>query len=384
METLISIPISLGSERSLHIQQKQKSSSFLGTLQSLVSGAPSGAIHVQNVPAGAGAVVEVCGQPTASHDVRNNSVDKTQTIVVNTVSAEPLQIYLRWPKGAEEVGLDQLKLQSSDYHIKWDIETPNVPAGAKHLSPADVDFRPARELLVASTSGGISGLIPMMDLLNVSTSSGTADITLLPLYYNKSAAHETKLSIKSNSGSLSINSKLDAAAAAAAGVHSPGRDCHVSIQSSSGTIRSVLGMTKLTSIKSSSGSQHLTALLRDLSLDRRSDLATTTTSGSQNITIVAAPDEDKTAGAAEKAGKAGEVGYMCRHKSSSGSVWIAYPGVWEGTVEAHSNSASIAVTGEGVETDRVRNTRTAVKGTPVHHTDVDTSWGAVSVRFGEA
>ncbi len=382
METLLSIPISLGSERSLHIQQKQKSSSFLGTLQSLVSGAPSGAIHVQHVLAGAGAVVEVCGQPTASHDVRNNSVDKMQTIVVNTVSAEPLQIYLRWPKGAEEVGLDQLKLQSSDYHIKWDIETPNVSAGAKHLSPADVDFRPARELFVASTSGGISGLIPMMDLLNISTSSGTADITLLPLYYNQSAAHETKLSIKSNSGSLSINSKLDAATAA--GVHSPSRDCRVSIQSSSGTIRSILGMTKLTSIKSDSGSQHLTALLRDLSLDRRSDLATTTTSGSQNITVVAAPDEDKTAGAAEKAVKAGEVGYMCKHKSGSGSVRIAYPGVWKGTVETHSNSASIAVTGEGVETDRVRNTRTAVKGTPVHHTNVDTSWGAVSVKFGGA
>ncbi|XWW96206.1 hypothetical protein V2A60_004179 [Cordyceps javanica] len=377
METLVSIPISLGSDRSLHIQQKQKSSGLLGALQSLAIGARSGAIHVQHVPAGTPAVVDVCGDPAASHDVRNDWDGNTQTIVVNTISAEPVKIYLRWPKGSKEVGLQQLKLQSSDYPIKWDIETPNIPAKAKHLSPTDVDFRPARELIVATSSAAISGLVPMLDLLDVSTSSGTANITLLPLY--NESAQETKLSIKSNSGSLSINSKLDAVSSR---VHLPNRGCAVSIQSSWGSIRSVLGMTRLTSIKSESGSQHLTALLRDRSLDRRSDFTSTTNSGSQNITIVAAPDEDKTAGAENGGGD--DAGYVCKHRSDSGSVRIAYPNAWEGTVEAHSNSGSIAITGEGVYTDKVRNRVTGVKGTPVHHTDVGTSWGSISVKFGGA
>ncbi|EGX88240.1 hypothetical protein CCM_08283 [Cordyceps militaris CM01] len=374
METLISVPLSLGRDRTLHIQQKQKSSGLFGTLQSLASGWRSGTIHVQHVPAGAPAVLDVCSdQHASSPDVQNDATDKAQTVVITTASAEPVQIYLRWPRGTKEVGLAQLTLQASDYTIKFDLDVPSVPPGRAHLSLADVDFVPARELVVVSGSGGVSGLVPMEDVLDVSTSSGSVSIALLPLY--SKGAHDTKLSIKSNSGTLSINTKLDAARSR---VHLPSRDCAVALQTSSGSIRSVLGLTRSTIIKSNSGSHHLTALLTDHSRDRRSDFATSTNSGSQNITVVAPPDEDKIG-----AEKAEETGFVCKHKSNSGSVRVAYPGVWEGTVEAHSNSGSITVTGDGVETDRSRNRVTGVKGTPVHHTDVGTSSGSISVKLGD-
>ncbi|KAM3510113.1 hypothetical protein MY11210_006030 [Beauveria gryllotalpidicola] len=384
METLISIPLGLGREQTLHICQKPKNSGggFMAALQSLASGiSRSGAIHVQHVPAGAPAVLDVCADENMSHNVTNDYTNKTQTIVINTVSAEPVQIYLRWPKGSNEAGLGRLHLQSSDYNINLELDAPSVPAGATHLSLADIDFVPARELIVSSNSGNLSGLLPMEDVLDVSTRSGSANLTLLPLFDKPS--HASKLSIKSNSGTLRINANLDAATARA---HFPSRDSSIVLQTSSGTIRSVLGMTQSTTVKSNSGSQHLTALLADHSRDRRSDFASTTSSGSQNITIVAAAaaaaapaaaPEERLAGAE----KADETGFVCKHKSSSGSIRVAYPDSWQGTVEAYSNSGNVAVTGEGVETDNIRNRVTGVKGTPLHHTEVGASSGSISVKF---
>ncbi|KAM3538600.1 hypothetical protein ARSEF1564_008482 [Beauveria bassiana] len=384
METLISIPLVLGREQTLHIWQKPKNSGggLLATLQSLASSiSRSGAIQVQHVPAGTPAVLDVCADEKISHNVTNKCSDKTQTIVINTVSAEPVQIYLRWPKGSKEVGLGRLHLQSGDYNISLELDAPSVPATATHLSLADIDFVPARELSVSSNSGNISGLLPMEDILDVSTKSGSANLTLLPLFDKPS--HASKLSIKTNSGSLRINADLDAVSAR---THFPSRDSSIVLETSSGSIRSVLGMTRSTTIKSNSGSQHLMALFADHSPDRRSDFASTTNSGSQNITIVAAAaaaaaaPEEKSAGAE----KADETGFVCKHKSSSGSVRIVYPDSWQGTVEAYSNSGGVAVVGEGVETDKVRNRVTGVKGTPMHHTEVGASSGSISVKFGSS
>ncbi|KAM3459992.1 hypothetical protein NHJ6243_006332 [Beauveria neobassiana] len=382
METLISIPLVLGREQTLHVWQKPKNSGggLLATLQSLASSiSRSGAIHVQHVLAGTPAVLDVCAYEKISHNVTNKCSDKTQTIVINTVSAEPVQIYLRWPKGSKEVGLGRLHLQSGDYNINLELDAPSVPATATHLSLADVDFVPARELIVSSNSGNVSGLFPMEDVLDVSTKSGSANLTLLPLFDKPS--HASKLSIKTNSGSLRINADLDAVSAR---THFPSRDSSIVLETSSGGIRSVLGMTRSTTTKSNSGSQHLTALLADHSPDRRSDFASTTNSGSQNIIIVAAAaaaaPEEKSAGAE----KADETGFVCKHKSSSGSVRVAYPDIWQGTVEAYSNSGGVAVVGEGVETDKVRNRVTGVKGTPMHHTEVGASSGSISVKFGSS
>ncbi len=373
METLISLPLSLGRERSLHIVQKQKSSGLFSTLQSFTSGFRSGNLHIQQVPAGTPAVLDVCADQQYSHQVTNEITDKRQSIVIHTASAEPVQIYLRWPKDA---GLERLQVATADYHIKSDIEMPSIPGSVTHLSPADVDFLPARELFLASNSGGITGLFPSHDVLDVVTSSGSASLTLLPLFDKPS--HESKVGIKSNSGTLSINGKLDAATSR---VHFPSRDSTVSIITSSGSIRAVLGLTKSTSIKSNSGSQHLTALLSDHSHDRRSDFATASNSGTQNISVVAAAQQDRTESSAGE--KTDETGFVCKHKSNSGSVRIAYPDEWEGTVEAHSNSGSMSITGEGVETDKAHHRVTGVKGTPEHHTDVGTSSGSISVKFGD-
>lgn len=372
-QMLISLPLSLGRERSLHVVQKQKSGGLFSTVQFFTSGFRSGTLHIEQVPAGAPAVLDVCADQQYSHQVTNDMTDKRQSIVIHTASGEPVQIYLRWPKDA---GLERLQVGTADYDIKSDIEMPSVPGGATHLPPADVDFVPARELFLSSSSGGISGLFPYHDVLDAVTGSGSVNLTLLPLFDKPS--HEGKVGVKSNSGTLSINSKLEAAASR---VHFPSRDSTVSITTGSGSIRTVLGLTKDTSIKSNSGSQHITALLSDHSHDRRSDFATASGSGTQNITVVAAARQDRTESSAGK--KTDETGFVCKHKANSGSVRIAYPDEWEGTVEAHSNSGSISITGEGVETDKTHHRVTGVKGTPEHHTDVGTGSGSISVKFGD-
>ncbi|OAA53324.1 hypothetical protein ISF_08805 [Cordyceps fumosorosea ARSEF 2679] len=379
--TLISIPIRLGRDRTLHIQQKPKSGittagGLLGALQSITSSiaSRSGAIHLQHVPADAPAVLDVLGAPGTSHDVQNDITDSAQTIVVHTAPAEPLQIYLRWPRDA--VGLARLHLQTADYPIRSAIEAPPPPL--------------ARELLVETRSGSVAGPLPMEHLLDVSTSSGPVGITLLPLRLEKAASSECKLSVKTSSGSVGVNAAVDPANAHA---HLPGRDCAVALQTSSGSIRAVLGLTRSVSVRSTSGSQNLTGVLRDMSRDRRSDFSSSTTSGSQSIAVVAAADLDTTnppaaekAAPAEKKAADTESGFVCKHAAGSGSVRVVYPPAWEGTVEARSGSGSVAVTGGGVETDRpARNRVTGVKGArPLHHTDVSTGSGSISVKFGEA
>ncbi|OAQ98529.1 hypothetical protein LLEC1_02778 [Akanthomyces lecanii] len=374
MHTLISLPLTLGSDRSLDILQKPKSGGLFRTVPFLPTAFRSGALHIQQVPAGAPAVLDICATKKYSYKFTNDIINERQSIVIHTSSWEPVQIYLRWPKDA---GLDRLQVVTAEYSIKSDIAMPSVPGGATHLSPADVDFVPARELFLSSRSGAITGLFPSHDVLDVFSSSGSTSLTLLPLFDKPS--HAGKVVVRSNSGTLNINGKLDADAAASR-VHFPSRNSSVTIITTSGSIRAVLGLTKSVTIRSSSGSQNITALLSDHSHDRRSDFVTASSSGTQSITVVSAAQLDKTESSAVE--KTDGTGFVCKHSNRSGSVRIAYPGEWEGTVEAHSYSGSISVTGEGVDMDRAHHRVTGVKGTPEHHTDVGTSSGSISVNFG--
>ncbi|EJP60892.1 uncharacterized protein BBA_10158 [Beauveria bassiana ARSEF 2860] len=124
-----SIPLFLGRERTLQISQKQKDSRG------------SGSIVVRHVPPAAPTVLDIYMGGNMSYVSYFYSAEgKSQIILIYTFSAEPGQIYLRWPKGSREVGLRRLHLQSDDYNISLAFDAPSVPATATHLSLADIDF----------------------------------------------------------------------------------------------------------------------------------------------------------------------------------------------------------------------------------------------------
>ncbi|KAJ3491946.1 hypothetical protein NLG97_g5499 [Lecanicillium saksenae] len=195
METLISVPISVGPDRSLHVKQKAKNGGLFGVLQSIASGnmGRSGTIHIQHVSAGDQAVVDVCADHRIGHDVQDYTSDKTQTIVITTEPNEPVEIFVRLPKG-EKGGFEKLRVEAANYNIKSEVEMPRIPEKAAHLSPDDVDFVPARELVVSANSGAVTGLLPMQDSLEVTTGSGTIGFNLLPLF--KKQSHAGKLQVK--------------------------------------------------------------------------------------------------------------------------------------------------------------------------------------------
>ncbi|KAJ6785478.1 hypothetical protein PWT90_01188 [Aphanocladium album] len=376
METLISLPINVGPDRSLLVKQQPKNSGLFGILQSITSGSftsRSGNIYIQHIPAGEKAVVDVCADHRISHDVQNDLSGNSQSIVVTTEPNEPVDIFVRLPKG-EKGGFEKLRVEAGSYNIKSEVEMPNIPDKATHLSLDDVDFVPAREFTLSANSGAITGLLPAQDSLEVTTTSGSIGFNLLPLF--KQQSHAAKVQVRSNSGSIGINKNLDATGFTSR-VHFPSRDSSISIASSSGSIRAIFGLTKSASIKSNSGSQNITALLTDRSRDRRSDFSTASNSGTQTITVVASQQDTAAAGA----GAGAETGFVCKHKANSGSIKVAYPAPWDGTVDAHANSGSISVTGGGVEVDKARGRVTGVKGTPEHHTDVGTNSGSISVKY---
>lgn len=376
METLISVPIAIGRDRSLHVEQKQKGSTGLfGILSSIASGSQlSGTIHIQHVPADAAGAVEVCADRVVGHDVKDDTTGTSQSIVVTTDAKEPVDIFIRIPT-SEKGGFDKLHVQAANYRIKSEIETPSAPPEKNaHLSPADVDFVPARDLHLSSQSGSISGLCPIDEALTVTTGSGTIGVQLLPLV--RPEARGATVKFTSGSGSIGINKSLDASLRASR-MHFPSRDSSVSVTSNSGSVSAILGLTKSLAFTSNSGSHKITALLTDHSRDRRSDLTTSTNSGSHSITVVDAAEESASA----TKGGADDRGFVCKHKANSGGVRLAYPASWQGTVEAIAGSGSISISGEGVEVDKVNKRVTGVRGNGEHHTEVTTNSGSISVKY---
>jgi hypothetical protein len=193
---------------------------------------------------------------------------------------------------------------------------------------------PSRSYRQHETSASISGTYDLFDVLDLSTTSGSISVTIIP----QPGTQPAVLNLATTSGSIDVRF-------APAGLHTPDRLYQSTISTQSGSIsgRIVIngvGSGASASISTRSGSSRVT--LYPVLSSRYSGTAmlnTSSNSGSQIITIESPPSHQVLSGLA------------ATHMSyGSGSLTIRYPAEWKGIVHAKSGgSGGVNVKGDSLQ-----------------------------------
>ena len=356
-----SIPIETGRERSLHLVQKCAKRAKLGLFRSLQISSP--VLRIQQVASSDVAVLEVLSEGNTVPNVASDRADTKQTITVTTVDGQKLEIVLKWPKGAQ---LGGMHIESKNLNIK------------SELSISDENFL-SREIIISNDSGGVSGLIPIEELLNISAGSGDVAITLMPRH--DESATQSNISVKTGSGSIALNKQVDERSVGAK-VHIPRRACVLSVKSGSGSIYALTGISRSTTCSSTSGNLQLRVLSSgNGDAHDKSEFTTTSSSGSQSITFLGESADTTSRQKTPQEPSDLRQGCSYSHKSSSGSINIEYPSTWQGRVEARSTSSSIKLNGDCVTVQKGPKHVEALKGIPVQQTKVRSTSGGIKLSF---
>ncbi len=213
-----------------------------------------------------------------------------------------------------------------------------------------------------------------MDLLSISTTSGSINVAVSPQAADSSNPKPATLLIKSQSGSVNANVPINGG-----GNGIPKRDYITEIESHSGSVSGTYILGSRSEFVSNSGGVHLSVLpvfpsSSSSSSSERMEFKTETGSGTHNIDVHS-PFNDR--------GKA-ITQMVSSHVSRSGSFNLRYPREWEGEIEVRTGSGSASVSGQGVrvlEQGRgwVRAVKGGGKGSSVK---VEGGSGSVSLRIG--
>ena len=300
---------------------------------------------------------------------------------------------------------------SGDAHLKsisGDIRFPkfNSPKGKKSGSDNPSFSVPghafnSRRVVVETTSGSISGLYPLYDLLGLYSQSGTVLVGVIPHAADPAAPSPAKLEVKTTSSGVNVH--LPILESGGRKFTPPAREYYTEVQTVSGSIKGSYYLGSSTTFKGVSTSIDLDVLpvvhSYGESYSKVGTFETKTQSGTTNIEILDPiflqtyknPErpktpyipignddpylllppgdgklfEDSLASKNDKFDSASEVAtpftegkvraLRSTHTSSSGSISVQYPSVWEGTISASSVTGGIQVLGNGVSIIREKN-----------------------------
>jgi len=280
-----------------------------------------------------------------------------------------------------------------------DIKEPDTPKITEKVElPIQLaaDWRPkseprhpfsSRRILVETVSGSVHGSYPLLDLLSISTQSGSVLVGVLPQEADKDVPVPADLEIQTISGSIKVD--LPISAATNTKFAPPARRYISNVHSSSGSISGTYYLGTLGSFKSTSGSIRVKALpvieaSKSDSGPSPSRFETHTVSGTHDIELLdpifishlkSVPDQDNQPRPdpyspvgdddpyiimpptldrslvtldPTNAAKQKLRSVQSKHTSNSASVQVSYPSVWEGTVHAKTVSGGIEVQGKGL------------------------------------
>lgn len=226
----------------------------------------------------------------------------------------------------------------------------------------------SRETRINAGSSSISGHYNLLDLLSVTTQSGSINVDVTP----KEASKDDKparLECVSRSGSISVQmpprdsfSEL------------PERDYQTIVKTQQGSISGRLVHGTSTVVESQSGS--LAFDLLPYSASDESTLKTHSQSGMTQVNV-ASPHTGST------------MKHMTSsHTTGSGSLHLTYPQAWEGKISGGTNSGSITLRGRDVVTDEYNAARHYVrahkgKGHLDGKLDFGTGSGSVDITIGD-
>ncbi|TVY58283.1 hypothetical protein LSUE1_G009517, partial [Lachnellula suecica] len=259
----------------------------------------------------------------------------------------------------------------------------------------------SRRIIVETVSGSINGAYPLLDFLGLSTESGSISAGVLPQEAAKDAPKPADLEVQTSSGSIRVDFPTQDTELLK--VTPPARNYIANVHSSSGSIDGTFYLGSLASFKSTSGSIRINALpIVQASTSETADdspvsrFITDTVSGNHDIkvldpifisrlssahsnqanrrprpdpynpmredqphitlpaNIVEVEDRSLTSLDSSETSKQKLRNLQSKHTSSSASVEVSYPSVWEGTVSAKTVSGDIEVKGKGLRTVRER------------------------------
>ena len=200
-----------------------------------------------------------------------------------------------------------------------------------------------RKVVVESVSGSIRGDFALYDLLQVTTVSGTIDVTIDPKEVSEKDPAPAQLKLKTTSGSIYAKTPIINRAIQALPASSiPARDYITTIESTSGTLQVTLIHGRETKLHTSSASIYAT-LLPVGPLSDKSSIDSATLSGTTQVTIL----ESITHPSQPMRNLYGS------HTSQSGSMYLKYPGQWQGDVGGSTVSGSIYVKWPALEIFRL-------------------------------
>lgn len=237
----------------------------------------------------------------------------------------------------------------------------------------------SRRLEIRTASGSISGLFPLYDYLHFYSISGTIKAGIVPHSIDSNAPAAAELIASTSSSTISLN--LPIVGANGSPFSPPPRDYVTTIQTHSGSVSGTFYQGSSTRIETTSSSIKAT-FLPVIEADRAVSLYTKTLSGSTNVIVLdpiyisllktlpassTSPNEGKqpshdignndpylllppTSSSNTNTNTKSRAfrTLTSTHKSTSGSLAIAYPPTWEGLFTAYAMSGSIKVSGDGV------------------------------------
>lgn len=186
----------------------------------------------------------------------------------------------------------------------------------------------SRDTIIHVKSGSVTGSYPLYDVLDISTISGSIDVTVEPKEASKEKVKPAVLRLSTTSGSINADTSV---------ISVPDRDYQAAVSSVNGGINVKLLHGLRTSLRCESG--HITADLYPYGHnDSRTDIQTKCTSGSTDITVH--PSITHTSDPLKK--------LYAGHHGLSGSVNLWYPASWQGLVQGTTASGSISLDWQGL------------------------------------
>jgi len=285
--------------------------------------------------------------------------------------------------------LDDVKISvfggASFISVSGDVHFPNFPKSNPSFEAPGYSFD-TRRITVDTTSGSISGLFPLYDLLSLHSISGSVRVGVTAQSIDPTRPAPAELKIKTNSGT--INCRLPQLSIGELSYTPPLRDYITHIESVSGTISGAYYQGSHGYFYSMSGGIQGSILpIIGNDLGSVSTLDTITTSGTTSIELLSPifynpdsfgsrqprrppyipiHDDDpyllpppQAEGSLPNQGSTALIhdsiwqNLKSNHQSTSGKIAVRYPSQWEGTVDASSISGSIALDGKDLYIVRV-------------------------------
>jgi hypothetical protein len=217
----------------------------------------------------------------------------------------------------------------------------------------------SRQTILRTTSSSIAGTFTHLDLISLTSSSGSITATIIPGEADPSNPLPAELKIGSNSGSVQVTyPSIDVSSSSSPSLNTvPARNYETRVRTSSGSISGAFLFSSTADLVSDSGSIRAEVLYAPLN----SSSSSSTPSSSSRPSI----NELRTV--SHSGAKEIRVSLVNRHSwewkdarlrsmhgggdGASGSVAVWYQGGWEGRIEAET-SGSVRVGGDDVVIDR--------------------------------